>query len=416
MYPPNDRNGQYISLPNDPENTQIQHEHYTKPSRFRRLTKTRWFRPAVIAFIVLVIIALFSRSGKKGEPESSVESDFKWENESFMFEGHKKPGYLDAPLEKPVVIRLSIISRVDEYDRRQTLRETMLAGVKPKEVNLDYRFFVGKAKDEDKWKEALPRIQEENRVYNDVMVLDTTDDIGERLSEKRFAAIKWVRLLEYLLCLLFPNFEQAGSVPHDQYDYAMTLDSDTFCRFHVFAQKLRFIYTDIKPREQPVLLGRMSPHRVYYLNTVADGHQDSAEEDVHLDGPWYSYPSGIGYVLSSNLTATILNVQPSVAHHIHYPSDDVMIGSWIAGLKNFPDPEAKFETTKEPIGPAYPQPYYPDKIDTRMVDEVIGWHDFKGRGGHDSSIGWETVCIHRMKPDEMKEFRKMKEVRDEWDN
>ncbi|KAF4623874.1 hypothetical protein D9613_002384 [Agrocybe pediades] len=46
-------------------------------------------------------------------------------------------------------------------------------------------------------------------------------------------------------------------------------------------------------------------------------------------GPWYDYPGGIGYVPSSNLTATIINVEPPVGHHVLYPEDDAMIGSWL---------------------------------------------------------------------------------------
>lgn len=221
----------------------------------------------------------------------------------------------------------------------------------------------------------------------------------------------------------------------------MTLDSDTFCRFQVLARKLRHEHPDFKPREQSILLGRMGQHLVYFENKVTDGSLNSTEEDLYIKGSWYSYPSGIGYVLrsvilfsryrlsfftdntilSSNTTATLLSADPPVPHHIHYPFDDVMIGSWLAALKNFHDPSIEYMTTEDhppglPVQRVYPKPYTPHAVETEIVDEVVGWHDFKGRGGHDSPIGWESVCVHRMTPPEMRAFRGMEEVKGEWDS
>ncbi|KAF9555193.1 hypothetical protein CPC08DRAFT_712226 [Agrocybe pediades] len=397
MYPSLDgRAGQYIPLSHDLEHDELeQQQHYAPRSRLRRITKARWFRPAVFTFIVIFLVTLFWHTGWKKRSRRRPAPEVDWVEDAFEFEGHEKPHYLDAPMDRPVVIRLSIMSRVDEFETRQTLRETMLDGIKPSEVKLDYKFFVGRAEDEEVWKELRPRILKES----DVVILDHIVDIKPRLSEKRFEGVKW-----------------AASVPHDQYDYAMTLDSDTFCRFHVLAKRLRHIYSDVNPREKPALLGRMLQHRVYFLNTVPDDDEDPTRQDEHLAGPWYDYPGGIGYVLSSNLTATIINVEPPVAHHVLYPGDDVMIGSWVGCLRHFPDPNVQFMTTIEPFEPAYPKPYYPYSIDTRIINEVVAWHDFKGRGGHNKSIGWESTCIHKITLDEMRAFREMKEVRDEWDD
>ncbi|KAF9553364.1 hypothetical protein CPC08DRAFT_713822 [Agrocybe pediades] len=415
MYPPSyGHNNQYVSLPNDdPENTQIEDQIYISPSAPRNLAKRIWFRPVLLTvlalFVVIVLPALFLHAPKRleerptklepPEPQETPEPGFKWPNDSFMFEGHGKPEYLGTPVSEPLVIRLSIISRVEAYDRRQALRDAMLTGIRHSELDIDYRFFIGREKDDAEWEAVIPHIREENRTYNDMVILDTVQDIAERVSEKRFAALKW-----------------AGSVSPEKYDWAVTLDSDTFCRLHVLARRLRYIYSDIHPRRQPALIGRMLSGTLYFMNTVPDGSEASLDGDTVIKGPLYQYPAGIGYVLSSNLTATILNVEPAVAHHVHYPRDDVMVGAWIAALKYFPDGESKFVSTTEPVEPAYPRPYYPYSIETRTEDDVTGWHDFKGRGGHDNSIGWDSACIHRVGVDEMRELRKLDELKAEWEN
>lgn len=90
---------------------------------------------------------------------------------------------------------------------------------------------------------------------------------------------------------------QANTVPPDQYDYAMTMDSDTFCRFQNLARRLRYVFPSLKPRDEPILVGRMSRHTVYYENTVPDGNDQADEEDQWVSGPVYPYPVGIGYML-----------------------------------------------------------------------------------------------------------------------
>lgn len=117
-----------------------------------------------------------------------------------------------------------------------------------------------------------------------------------------------------------------------------------------------------------------------------------------------------------------MNTDPPLPHHVIYPSDDVMIGSWLAGLKNFHDPTIKFETTERsssppPLTPVHPKPYLPYPVDTEIVDDVKGWHDIKSprESGTEGKIGWETVCVHRMKAREMRALRGREEISGEWE-
>ena len=113
--------------------------------------------------------------------------------DNFAFEDVPRPVYLDTPLEKPLVIRLGIISRVDGFGKRQALREAMLVGVPSDYVQLDYKFFVGTVPNTTEGAAIAEKITEENRVYGDMMVLNDIADVPLRISEKRFAAIRWVR-------------------------------------------------------------------------------------------------------------------------------------------------------------------------------------------------------------------------------
>ncbi|KAF4610835.1 hypothetical protein D9613_006489 [Agrocybe pediades] len=356
-------------------------------------------RNLIIAFGLLFLgWLLFHRSTEVPPPA------VKWGPDDFNFTA-QRPRYLDVSVDRPVVIRLTIMTRVDEFERRHALRQAMLDGVSKKHVHIAYKFVVGRPVMGDNSSTnhtMLQAIGKENELYDDVLVVEEIKDVPKRLSEKRYAALKW-----------------SASVPEHQYDWAMTMDSDTFCRFRLLAQRLRYIYPAVNPREQPALVGRMGGHLVYYENTVPDDTEDDDAEDHIIKGNWYSFPAGIGYMLSSNLTATILSAKPALPHHVNYPSDDVMIGAWVAGLKNFHDPSIKFETTKEhddpPIRQVHPKPYLPYSVDTTIIDDKIGWHDFKDHGGFEKPTGWESACVHRMTSEQMRAFRKLDEVKHEWE-
>ena len=96
--------------------------------------------------------------------------------------------------------------------------------------------------------------------------------------------------------MLYGHF-QAGSVSHHRYDYSMTIDSDTFVRFHTLVRRLHHLYPTLKPRQEPIAIGRMQPHLMYWNSEVEDRDADPTSEDLYFKGPWYSYPMGIGYLI-----------------------------------------------------------------------------------------------------------------------
>lgn len=124
---------------------------------------------------------------------------------------------------------------------------------------------------------------------------------------------------------------------------------------------------------------------------------------------------------SSYLMKQLLSTHPPLPHHIPYPCDDVMIGAWISSLSVFADPQHTFRTAKVhpwnvEVG-IRPDPILPHPVNTIVVDDH-GWHDYKGRANYEDiggAVGWNSVCVHHIKENEIKILREVKEYQGEWD-
>ena len=88
-------------------------------------------------------------------------------------------------------------------------------------------------------------------------------------------------------------------------------------------------------------------------------------------------------------------------------------------MKSFHNSSMVFKSPRgkryPPSHRVYPKPYLPYIVDARLIDDKPGWHDFWHRGALERSVSWDTACVHRITPTEMRNFRQMKEVKDEWD-
>ncbi|KAF8510873.1 hypothetical protein BU17DRAFT_55076 [Hysterangium stoloniferum] len=359
-------------------------------------------RPRLIVAFVFVIAIITFVGRNLTWNASSTPSKPLFSNGTFTFHESLRPTYLDIQLQSPLAVRVAVITRRNEFERRHALRQSMLQGIPSTDVQLEYRFFLGERSPPFSFHEWILswRIAYESVMYGDITLLNDIVDIPARLSEKRYSALKW-----------------AGNVPRDTYDYFLTIDSDTFCRMTVLARSLPHLYAqkNLKPREKPILIGRMGSHLTYFQNTVPDGYENSQGQDEVIRGPWFPYPTGIGYMLSSSLVSTLLSATPPLPHHIHYPSDDVMIGAWIAGMRYFPNSSIEFSSIAKLPDLEHsvkPRPYFPQVIETEILDNW-NWHDFPGRPHH-TKIGWESTCIHRWSGEEMRAFREMSEVKGEW--
>lgn len=106
-----------------------------------------------------------------------------------------RPPWLEVKPAQPLRLRVAIISRPNEFDVRMALRESVLWDVPKSDVEMEFWFFVGRHSREDGPK-IVRKLKSENDWYGDVVMLDI-DDIPERVSEKRFAALKWVSYRAY---------------------------------------------------------------------------------------------------------------------------------------------------------------------------------------------------------------------------
>ena len=134
--------------------------------------------------------------------------------------------------------------------------------------------------------------------------------------------------------------------------------------------------------------------------------------------------SGTHELRSPFLVDTLIALDPPPPNHIHYPSDDVMIGAWVAALKLFPDTSIHFETipdqyhtgTPLPVKKVNPRPFRPEPLDTTIIDDKVGWANPPGRPDDTATMfGWNSVCVHHVTAAEMYIFRHMEEIRGEWE-
>lgn len=179
MYPPN---AQYTRLPTDPEDP-----NGPAPLIKTRLThKLRPFLRPIYLIRLIVFLSLsflgwtFVRRSLRGPSKPA-----------FTFDQDPRPSWLDTSLSEPLRLRVAVISRASEFKVRMAMRESVFRGVRESDVSMDARFFVGAPTGIFSWftQRKLTREMETN---DDIVFLKDIDDTKQRLSEKRFAAVKWV--------------------------------------------------------------------------------------------------------------------------------------------------------------------------------------------------------------------------------
>ena len=157
-----------------------------------------WIRPLAIALTtllsLLVVLILLKTTGAQ-DPKPQHPPIPSYPDNTFSFEKDSRPSWLGKPpAGGPLVLRVAIVSRVDEFDRRQGLRDSVFTGIRESDVTLNFRFFVGTSTDAD----VNERLSQENATYGDLVQLNIADK-KQRVSEKRFGALKWVRTILRLL-------------------------------------------------------------------------------------------------------------------------------------------------------------------------------------------------------------------------
>ncbi|KZV78802.1 hypothetical protein EXIGLDRAFT_847156, partial [Exidia glandulosa HHB12029] len=295
---------------------------------------------------------------------------------SFRFAPTGPPQWYLQPAPRPLVLRIAIMSMADEFDLRAFLRENVYnpATVPRDEVQFDIKFFLARqpAAFGELW--GVPwrvtafdvnrRVQEEQARYGDIEIIDGEENTWN-LCRKRFLAMKW-----------------AAQAPQSEYDFFLTADSDSFVRLAALARRMNDRQPDLlNPRHEFSIWGVMMS-KWFHWRKSADG----VSPDERYDGEWYDFPVGMGYLLSSALTARLHNVSHLLPHNVPYYSDDIAVGSWI------------FEHAPQ----------------TMVINDKGGFHDPPMHGSQGHPIDYGTVLIHHVDLNEMRQLRSIPEWESEW--
>lgn len=219
MYPPSTRYSllptdpeEHSLLPTDPEDIDLDIDipvlkprptpwfHSLRNRRFHSLRNCRFAILIAGSLVVFLIAGLYWSNVFTGKHTAVFPGNTAiFPENTFIFGQESRPQWLDTPPVEPVVLRIAVMTRVDGFERRQAVREAVFQGVRKEDVSLDYRFFVGAAPKTEEGESTHRLVDEENQKFNDIVVLDEIDDIPERLSEKRYAALKWVSICPFLI-------------------------------------------------------------------------------------------------------------------------------------------------------------------------------------------------------------------------
>ncbi|KZV81850.1 hypothetical protein EXIGLDRAFT_730532 [Exidia glandulosa HHB12029] len=264
----------------------------------------------------------------------------------------------------------------DEFELRAFLRDNVYnrSTVPHGDVQFEVKFFLARqpAAFGDllgvPWRmtaaDVNRRMQEEQARYGDIDIVDGEENTWN-LCRKRFLAMKW-----------------AAHAPQSEYDFFLTVDSDSFVRLAALARRMNHRHPGLlNPRHDFSMWGVMMSKWFHWRKSV-----DGVSPDERYDGEWYDFPVGMGYLLSSSLTARLDNVSHLLPHNVPYYSDDILVGSWI------------FEHAPE----------------TTIINDKGGFHDPPLHGSLGYPIDYGTALIHHVDLEEMRQLRAMPEWKSEW--
>ncbi|KZT40613.1 hypothetical protein SISSUDRAFT_446712 [Sistotremastrum suecicum HHB10207 ss-3] len=137
-------------------------------------------------------------------------------------------------------------------------------------------------------KQVIHDLLIERERYQDVIVVDSFD-MPEIMGFKRFEALNWVSNT-------IPDFSpyyilrghQATSTPASEYDFFMTMDTDTFIRFQYLSDRLHTHHPSARPRGEQILWGRFLSAKQCW---------EEASHYFPLTKEPFRYPSGLAYLM-----------------------------------------------------------------------------------------------------------------------
>lgn len=197
-----------------------------------------------------------------------------------------------------------ILTGLNNMHERDALRQTWLNNIGSEVI---FRFAIGVKSLDISTREKLER---ENTVHKDMLLLSTVSDSYQGLTNKVLEAMIWVDKTV-------------------DYEYLLKVDDDTFVRVSNLMSQLHH-----KPKE-----------RLYwgFFDGRANVKQGGKwqESDWNLCDKYLPYARGGGYVLSSDLVHFIASNHELLQQYL---SEDVSVGTWLAPLKINRHHDQNFDT------------------------------------------------------------------------
>ena len=191
------------------------------------------------------------------------------------------------------ILAIVVITAYNNTERRTVIRQTWAINL-PKFVKI---FFVLGAKLLSKENKTI--VENENKLYSDLIILPDLEDRYELLTDKIIATMKWIS-------------------EKNTFDYLLKVDDDTYVRVDRFVEALQ-----TKPRDK------------LYWGFFNNGSEivkkgKWAESEPYICGKYVSYALGGGYVLSKDLVRYIVDNADKFKKFVN---EDVSIGTWLAPFK-----------------------------------------------------------------------------------
>ncbi|KAK6639493.1 hypothetical protein RUM43_007766 [Polyplax serrata] len=228
--------------------------------------------------------------------------------------------------EPDVLLVIIIFSSVNNFNKRQTIRETwLLDTMKSKEVKHFFVISEGNSKDDQK---ILISIEEDK--HNDLLLLSNLEDTFFLLTLKLVATFGWLTNIKVLgnkgvskTVKSFKNFK-----------FVLKCDDDSFVRVTEVINELKSVYSNDKG------------NNLYW--GFFDGRSRAKKSGKYKEDEWkicdhyIPYALGGGYVLAQPLVEFIAKNEYFLKK---YNNEDISVGAWLGnyeGINRVHDP--RFDT------------------------------------------------------------------------
>lgn len=226
-----------------------------------------------------------------------------------------------------IFLVLLIFSSVNNFSKRQTIRETWLSNIsKDQETKYYFIISLGGVKENQ-----IIQIFNEQSKYKDLLIFPDLEDSFYSLTFKLVAALGWLTDI--------PVLEKQGiskiQKPFHSFKYVLKCDDDSFVRVSKIKYELKTVYSQTDEG--------LNLYWGFFDGRARVKKTGKYKEDEWNNCDYYTpYALGGGYVLAKPLVEFIAKNEKYLKK---YKSEDVSVGAWLSnysGVTRVHDP--RFDT------------------------------------------------------------------------